>query len=81
MGAIRRRPAKHAASLHSAARDQRRMHEIMIPALLAGNVSDGAAELTLHHNQCLVKFGSSVAARNHGEVFDEIGKTCIELAG
>src|SRR6185369_5499280 len=55
------------------------MYEIVIAALLACDVADGAAKLAFDHNQSFIEHSLPIAARNDCEIRNEIGEAVIQL--
>src|SRR5262249_12820384 len=69
------------AWLNTAACEESRVDSIVIPTLLACNISDGAAKLALRNDQCFIEFRSTVRTGHYGQVGDEVSKSSVELRG
>src|SRR5262249_48085188 len=73
--------ANNTAALNAATGNQRGMDEVVIATLLARDVTDRAAELALHDDQCVVKQRSSSTSRHHCAIYKQIRQADIEQSG
>src|SRR5439155_27151346 len=73
--------ADDSPALHAASRQERRMHKIVVAAILARDVADSPAEFAFCDDEGFIQEAVAVGPRQACQVGDQIGKAVIQGAG